>query len=82
MGKEQPAPLHPQPLFSDDELNLVKEVDCLIIFCFDVQAYFSRMLTLNNIKEVFILFVSAVFLFPGQCFINIQSGLFLVSHEE
>ena len=40
------------------------------------------MLTLNNIKEVFILFVSAVFLFPGQCFINIQSGLFLVSHEE
>lgn len=59
----------------DDELNLFKELYCLIIFCSDIHAYSSWMLTLNKIEEVFVLFVSAALSFPCQYFINIRSVL-------
>lgn len=67
-GTLQPSPLPWDP--GDDQLNLFKEVYCLIIFCSDIHAYFSWMLTLNKIKEVFRLFVAVAFSFPSQCFIS------------
>lgn len=36
----------------------------------------------QNVEEVFVLFVSAVFSFPCQCFINIESVLLLARHKE
>lgn len=66
---------------SSDGLNLFKDERCLIIFSSDIREYFLWMLTLNNVEEVFVLFVSDFhFMFP--VIINIPLSSSWQRHEE
>lgn len=53
-----------------------------MMFCSNMHACFSWMRILNDIEEVFVLFVSAAFSSLCQCFINIQSVLPLAQAKE